>query len=338
MADASRAEVAEVERVLDRIEDRVMDAAMGLFVSPGPADPAALEAAELPPRAHLLWARYDGFDLANGEARLYGLEEMATETTRAVEADLVLPTDRVIAERGEEVFVLPADPWAEGGEVVVVEPDGQRAPYASTPERFLLTLFGDVSVLYDREGEFQVDLIGEDGDLTPAVKRRLLRRRLDLDPDAPLARFELAQLLRRDGELRAAKRELEQARKRAPDFVWIDLELGRVCHGLSQERPAVSALMRVAEGADDPALAALAHAWMALASSDPATQARARAAAIENAPDFVTGQEAGARAALERGDARLARELFSLGLGVAPGHLGLLSLRGPIEALEADEA
>lgn len=334
MVAPSRAEVVDVERVLDRIEDRVMDASLGLFVSPGPADPAALEAAALPPRAHLLWARYDGFDLANGEARLYGLHEMERETAQAIEAGVVRPTDRVIGERGEERFVLPDDPWAEGAEVVMVEPDGQRAPYASTPERFLLMLFGDVSVLYDREGEFQGDLIGEDGELTPAVKRRLLRRRLDLDPDAPLARFELAQLLRRGGELRAAKRELEQARKRAPDFVWIDLELGRVCHGLGQERPAVSALQRVADGADDPALAALGHAWIALASQDESVREQARRAALSKSPEFVSGQEAGARAALARGDARLARELFSLGLAVSPGHLGLLSLRSELDAAD----
>lgn len=215
------------ETLADRIEDRLRDAPLGLHQVGEPADPEALARAELPEEAEPLWQRWDGLALGNGEARLMSLAESDEATDEAKDAGILREGDRVIGEAGLALLVLPADPWAEGGDVVMVEDDGERAPYASNVLRMVVGMLAEMTVLYDDEGEYRDGLFDEQGDLTPKSERRLLRRRLDFDEDAPFPRFRLGQLLRRGGELRAARSELRKVLHRAPEFAWALWELGR---------------------------------------------------------------------------------------------------------------
>jgi len=324
-----------------------------------PADPAALAASGLPPGAALVWSRWDGLELAHGELRLLPLAELPAAQADASER--LAAGDIVIGERGGDVLVLAADPHAEGADVVLVEEDGERVPHSSCVDLMVLAALGEAAALFDEEGEYQEELFGEDGELTSAAERRLLRRHLDLDPDAPLARFRLAQALRRAGELRAATGELNQLLRRAPEFAWAHHELGRARLGLGDAAAATRTFITAAEHAAEPGLAAYFLAWACLArGTGPEGQApkdrrkalpdRAGLAAqvLQRSPNFAASQEAGVREALEDEDGPRADEMLKLGLAVVPGHLGLLSLREavasaptkaprPVTSVAADE-
>lgn len=325
---------------LDRIEDRLRDAPDGLHSAGPPASRAAIAASGLTPEVALLWATYDGLDLAGGECRIFALAEHAPATAAAEAEGRLRPGDRVVGERERDLLVLCADPHAEGADVVLVEEDGERLPLASSVDRLVLALLGEFSVLFDEDGEYQADLFGDDGRLTQAAERRLLRRHLDLDPDAPLARFRLAQSLRRAGELRGAAAELKQLLRRAPEFLWGHHELGRVrLAEATRPEGAVSSFRRAAELAAEPGLRAYCLAWacLALQSCTDAQAARTgqdlAAAALAASPGLPAAHEAAAREALESEDLHAAEEQLGLGLAVAPGHLGLLSLRAPLAEL-----
>lgn len=341
----SRSARRSIEAVLDRVEDRLRDAPDGLHRLGDPAGSGALAASGLPAAARLLWERWDGLDLACSEAVILALAEQGRATDEALEDGRIVAGDRVIGERGRDLLVFSADPFAEGGDVILVEEDGSRAPHSSTVERLVLALLGEIAVLYDDEGEFREELYGEDGELVPALERRLLRRHLDLDPDAPLARFRLAQSLRRAGQARAALAELGQLLRRAPDFTWAHHERGRVSLLLGDRPGAQRAFGKAAElavagavGAPaDPALEAYFLAWQALAS-DGDDRRRYAAQALERIPELAAAQEASVRAAIEDGDGARAREQLELGLAVVPTHLGLLSLRGAVDELVKETA
>lgn len=324
-----------LEQLTDRVEDRLRDAPDGLHQVGEPADPAALAAAGLPEEAAALWRRWDGMALANGEAKLLSLAEQESATREADEAGILREGDRVIGEVGLALLVLPADPWAEGGDVVMVEDDGERAPYASSVIKLAIGMLAEMTVLYDDDGEYRDDLFDEFGELLPKAERRLLRRRLDFDEDAPFPRFRLGQLLRRGGEARAARSELRRVIHCAPEFAWAHWELGRAELELaaSDDEPdrclagAREAFAHAAEKADDARLRALFLAWQARASEGD-ERARLAAEVLTLDPGFVATREAGVREAIEHEDPERACELLELGLTIEPRHLGLLSLRG----------
>ncbi|MBK9755291.1 MAG: hypothetical protein IPO88_17650 [Nannocystis sp.] len=347
-----------VEHNLDRIEDRLRDAPEGLHRFGSPADPDALRQSPLPPAAQLLWAQWDGLELAAGALTLWPLAEIVTATAELRAAGSVAADDVPIGERDGELLVICADPHAEGADVVLVEEDGERLPHSASVDLLVLAMLGEVAVLYDEEGEYQEQLFGSDGELTRAAERRLLRRHLDLDPDAPLARFRLAQSLRRAGELRAAAGELRQLLRRAPEFAWGHHEHGRVLLGLGGPQgpgDALRAFTRAAELAREPGLQAHFLAWACVAaepgSTVPASKDRSKhgdrgeratptradlaARVLACSPEFVRAQESALREALEREDLVRAEEALRLGLAVVPGQLGLLSLRPALEALRA---
>jgi hypothetical protein len=336
-----------LEALLDRVEDRLVDAPIGLHQVGEPADRDALARAELPDEAAALWRRWDGLELADGEVVLLPLAEQQPATAAANEAGILRAGDRVIGRYGLATLVLPADPWEEGGEVVMVEDDGERAPYASSVARLALGLVAEMSLLYDDEGEHREDLFGDDGELTARAERRLLRRRLDYDEDAPFPRFRLAQLLRRAGELRGARSELRRVLRCAPEFAWAHWELGRVALELwlseadDEDRDrtreeARASFAAAAEKAGDPNLRALFLAWQARAVDEP--QRLELAAEVKRLePGFVTAREAGLREAIEDEDGPRARELLALCLAIEPRSLALLGLREAVAALPEHE-
>jgi tetratricopeptide (TPR) repeat protein len=159
----------------------------------------------------------------------------------------------------------------------------------------------------------------------------LLRRRLDLDPDAPRPRLRLTQLLREAGELRAAKAEAAKVLKRAPEYAWAHFELGRALLDLGESDVASRAFERAAEHADGPELQAHHLAWAARAApAEARTKLAARVLALR--PSFVANQVTGARARLEHGDATGARDLVELAVAIAPQNLELLALRRQLES------
>jgi tetratricopeptide (TPR) repeat protein len=341
-----------VQHNLDRIEDRLRDAPEGLHAVNPPADPVALAASPLPPAARLLWAQWDGLELAAGELRLWPLAELAQADAALRGEDRLRADDIPIGERGNDILVLCADPHAEGADVVLVEEDGERLPHSAGVDLLVLAVLGEIAVLYDEEGEFQEHLFKADGQLSRAAERRLLRRHLDLDPDAPLARFRLARSLRRAGELRAAASELRQLLRRAPDFAWGQHERGRVSLALGEPADAGQAFVQASELAADPGLRAYFLAWACLAAATAPVPADSKpvrgrgkspldrnalaAQVLALSPEFVRAQEAAVRSALEAEDAAHAEESLHLGLAVVPGHLGLLSLRPAVTELVAN--
>ena len=325
-----------IEAVLDRIEARLQDADDGFHRIGAAASRRELDGSGLPPEAQLLWERWDGLDLACSEAVILSLQDLSQATDVALSEGRISVGDRVIGERGRDLFVLAADPFAEGADVILVEEDGGRQPHSSTVERLVLAVLGEIAILYDEDGEFCEELYGDDGELLPAVERRMLRRHLDLDQDAPLARFRLALSLRRFGELRAAATELGQLHRRAPDFAWGNHERGRVALLLGDRGGATRAFDAAAEIAArtslEPELRAYFLAWGALAAEGEQRAALA-ANVCELMPAFAAAQEAGVREALEFEHAERAREQLELGLAVAPAHLGLLSLRTDVDEI-----
>jgi tetratricopeptide (TPR) repeat protein len=326
--------IAALTALTDRIEDRLRDAPVGLHQIGEPADPDALARAELPEEAAALFQCWDGLALGNDDARILSLAESELATREADEAGILRAGDRVVGEVGLALLVLPADPWAEGGDVVMVEDDGERAPYASSVIRMVIGFLAQMSVLYDDEGEYREGLFGDEGELTEKAERRLLRRQLDFDEDAPFPRFRLGQLLRRAGELRAARAELRKVLHRAPEFAWAHWELGRTELELADgdEDPdrcrtnARESFAAAAEHTEDRHLRALFLAWQARASEGEERAQLARAV-LELDPSFVATREAAVREAVEHEDQAQALELLELGLAVEPRHLGLLSLR-----------
>jgi tetratricopeptide (TPR) repeat protein len=333
-AGVTREEAARIEQALERLEERLMSAPPGLHRVGGPASPDALEAAGLPPTAAMLWARYDGVEVGAETARILPLDAIDEATAAAEGEGLLRPGDRVVGEIGRDLLVLPADPYEEGADVVLVEEGGERLPEASTAAHLALGLVGEAGVLFDDEGEFRDELFGEeDGELTEAAQRRLLRRRLDLDPDAPRARLRLAQLLLAAGELRAAQSELRQVLRRAPELPWAHEALGRVKEAMGEADEARGSYLTASEGMDpvDPELAAYFRARAArCAEGDERAAIAAKVKAAR--PEFAREQVDAAKVLIERGARKDAAEVVALGLAVQPGQVELLALRRELEA------
>ncbi|MCB9713679.1 MAG: hypothetical protein H6712_07495 [Myxococcales bacterium] len=321
-------EAARIEHALDKLEERLYVSPPGLHRVGDPASAEAIEAAGLPPAAGMLWARMDGLEVGAEMVRILPLAEIEEATARADEEGGLRAGDRVIGEDGRDLLVLPADPWEEGADVVRVEEGGERLPEASTVAHLALGLVGEAGVLFDDDGEFRDELFGDDGELTSAARRRLWRRRLDFDPDAPRARLRLAQSLLEAGEVGGAEAELKQVLRRAPELPWAHETLGRVAEARGDGAAAQRSFGKAAELVEalEPAEAAYFRAraarW-AEGGERAALVARVKAAR----PGFAAEQVQAAEALLERGAVEQAREVVELGLVVSPGQVELLALR-----------
>lgn len=323
-----------LDRLMDRVEDRLWGASDGAHrIHPG-ATWAEVEAEGIPPEPGYFWTRFDGLELAQGEVLIARLSEIEALTSRF--AEQLRPGDRVIGQRGRDLYVLPKDPWSEGAMVLLVDQAKQRGPLASSVGHWVLALLGEFALLFDEEGEYRDGLYDEEtGELGEAMQRKILRRRLDMDPDGPLARFELGQLLRAQGELRAASTELKHAVKLAPDFHWSHYELGRCYFELEQSRPAKGCFAQAAELCQENAyLFALFSAWELRCLQDlKSPEADALRAKIRaQAPTFAVDQLEDAREAIEDERLELASEHLELGLAASPKDLGLLALRRQLSA------
>jgi len=326
-----------IEDALDRLEERLIDLEFGVHHAWGPADPEALRASGLPESAAMFWARFDGIELAAGEACVFPLARHAESQAEAEAEGLLRPGDRVIGEHGRAIFVLPDDPWAEGGEVVRIDDEGERAPEASSVPHLVLGLLAEMSIVYDEHGEFRDDVYDEFGEIIPSAVRRLLRKRLDFDADAPRPRRDLARILREHGELRASKAELQQVLRRAPEWAAAHHELGLTLLAADDEAGAHRSFLKAAEYAIDDEARAYSLAWAASVGAEAARQSAA-AQVLRLRPEFAAHQVAGARARLELEDVDGAREMTRLGLAVAPRNLELLALKRELDRAPDDDA
>lgn len=313
---------------MDRLEERLAVAPKLLHSVGRPANASALAGASLPASVALFWAHYDGVRLFGGEAELFRVEDVQSRTEAARHDGVPIESnDLVIGEQGRSLWIIPADPWAEGAEVVRIDDDGEREPEASSVPHLVLGVLLESSVLYDDAGEFRDDVIDEWGELESAAQRRLYRRRLDADPDAPRSRRDLARVLRQAGERRAARSELQQVLRRAPEWSQAHHELGLTLEAMGQTEAAWRAFVKAAEFARDPVVAANDWAHAARAASEAKDRQAAARNAVAARPDFASHQATGARARLALDDLEMAREMIELGLAVAPTNLTLLDLK-----------
>ena len=317
-----------IDRILDKVEERLVDAPLGFHNCGAGLGDDALTSSTLSAGARMLWQRWNGMELANGEVCVFSAERLEEETQSAHADGLVRDGDVVIGSRGTDLVVVSYDPWEEGAEVLLVDDEGGRSPSNASVASFVLVQFAEFSVLYDEEGEFQEGIFGDDGELTSEAQRRLLRRHLDFDVDAPLARLRLGQLLRDEGEVRASRREFSEVLKRAPNYAWAQFEEARLLLTLGEHERARAGFKRALELEPDEFLRVYFLAWSAMAADEDDARAEFVAQVLAASPDFAANQDAAAREAFERGQHARASELIELGLCVSPRSLGLLELRG----------
>lgn len=310
-----------------------MSAPPGLHHAGGPAAASACADAGLPPAAAMLWTRLDGLEIGAEMARLLPVAEISSATAQAHDDGLLRSGDLMVGEWGRDLLVLPADPYEEGADVVLVEEGGERLPEASSAAHLALGLLGEASVLFGDDGEFRDELYGDDALLRPDVQRRLLRRRLDFDPDAPRPRLRLAQHLLAAGERRAAASEVEQVLRRAPELPWAHETQGRICEAEERPQSAQRAYLEAARCMEpvDPGLAAYFRARAARCAQGEG-RATIAAQVRQARPDFAREQVEAARALIEREAWAEAGEVVTLGLAVSPGQVELLALRGELSA------
>jgi tetratricopeptide (TPR) repeat protein len=220
---------------------------------------------------------------------------------------------------------------------VGIDEGGDRRPEASTLAALALGWVAEASVTYGDDAEFRDDVFDEDGTMLPSARRRILRRRLDVDPDAPHPRLLLAKLLLAEGKARGALQEIEQTLRRAPEYCWAHHEGGHAHAALGDATHAVAAHEKAAQTCPDPELAVYFLAWAAR-RAEGTRRAELGAPVRAQRPDFVQGQLAGARHRLDDDDPAAPLELVELGLAVQPTHVELLELRQRLAAQPAEPA
>ncbi len=329
-------DAARIRRALDRLEERLMMAPPGLHHANPGTTVQACRAVELPPTAVMLWTRYDGLEIGAETARLLPVAQISSATEAAGDEGLLRTGDLVIGDHGRDLLVLPVDPYEEGADVVLIEEGGERLPEASTVAHLALGLVAEAGVMFDDDGEFRDELFGEDGELTAAAQRRLLRRRLDVDPDAPRARLRLAQHLWRGGEHRAALSEVRQVLRRAPELPWAYETMGRV-HESNEDLAEATRAYRSAAEHMEPVDRRLAAYFRARAArcAEGETRVAIATQVMQARPEFAAEQVEAARALLSRDARGEAAEVIALGLAVSPGQVDLLALRSHLEVTSA---
>lgn len=329
----SRSQRNALDRLFDRIEDRLLEAPEGMHRFNEGCSEKEVLAQGIDLERGFLWTRWNGMELGQGEVEVLALAEIAGATEAAQEQGLLRAGDRVVGRRAEDLYVFPQDPFEEGADVLLVDARKQRGPLGSTPGHWLLALLGEFSIVYGYDGEYREELFDvHSGEMRAPSERRILRRRLDLDPDSALTRFELAQSLMRTQEFQAAATELRRAIRCAPEFAWSHLELGRALQLSHKPGGAIKAFGAAAE----LFAAGSSMRGLALASAARLIEEDKRSEWLQRlqreAPRFAAEQIELAQELLDEGDVSGAEEAVELARVVAPRNLAVMAMLKEIRA------
>ena len=216
------------------------------------------------------------------------------------------------------------------------DPDtGERVVDGTRFDRWLHGVLDGLARLYDDDGEFADDAFTDDGELADEVAVAMLHAQLKRDARAPGPRWRLARTLTAQGELAAAREQLEDVVASAPDLPWAWMDLARISEKLGELSGAVDEAEQAGTCRPDHELApyflAEAARLAALAGDEPRRADLARRA-LAGDPELVRTQLAGATTALDGGELDDAAHLLSLARALAPRDLAVLDLARRVDA------
>jgi len=308
-----------------RIADALEQAPPGMHrLTPGPAPQLAL--AELPPTLAELYTHYNGGELFFELLELREVDDVETDGERWL-----------IADCGRDSFAVDASGavWRYEGDTGEMLPEGTRI------DRWLDGFLFAEQILFDDDGEFADDIVGDDGELTTEVIIDRERRALRRDKQAIAPRWRMARAMFSAGRIDAARRELEEVVSRAPDFAWAWFDLARAAEKLGDIEAAMEDAREAADCRDPNDQAPFFLAFAARVAADAGDETR-RAEFADRAgrldPNIVSSQREGAIATLADGDLDAAEQLTRIGLALQPRNLDLLALAKQITAARAQQA
>jgi tetratricopeptide (TPR) repeat protein len=307
------------------------------LVRPAPAAaPAELARAEaalggaLPAEYASFLRSFDGADLFHEAIVIAGVGEHAPQSLTALNA----PGQR--DPRGGLVFAeaVAGDRFAldERGRVVRLRADSEERILAGTSfELWLDATIARERVLWGPDGEFAPDVFDEDGEeIAPAVVVRQTERALKIDPGSADAQYERGLALRRLGRADKALEAFAAASALDPVDPWPWFDYGRTALEAGRELGRASdAFARAAALEGGPAGARL-FAWAARAAGDagdPAGAAEMRRRALERDPALLEALLRAEAQASHEGDDEARAESEALRLALAPESAPRRSLR-----------
>jgi tetratricopeptide (TPR) repeat protein len=320
---------------LDRLVATIESAAAGMHWL---GSPAILLDAAWPQALAEVYRRFDGAELFLGTLTLMPATQVQTERRDdpgATAEERSTTYYRVGQLEGDDLYV------DDHGQVWRLEEDtGEWLAEGSRLDRWLLGVIEAQGTLYDREGEFSDEAFDEEGDVTAATSERMHRRILKRDRDAVAPRWRLARALVQQGNLEAARDELETAVATQPAFAWAWFDLGRISERLGELGNAVDEMEAAAQARPDYEHAGYFWAQaarLARAAGDEARREACTREALARSPGLVASQRDGARESLESGELEAARELIETAAALAPRDLMVMDLMARIHA-RIDEA
>jgi tetratricopeptide (TPR) repeat protein len=222
------------------------------------------------------------------------------------------------------------------GRVWRADPDtGDRIVDGSRFDRWLHGVIDGLAALYDDDGEFAEEAFTDDGELTDEVALAMLHAQLKRDSRAPGPRWRLARALTAQGELAAAREQLEDVVANSPELAWAWLDLARISERLGELTGAIDEAEAAAGAGTEHELAGyfLAEAArLAAKAGDEPRRADVAARALARDPSLARDRLAAATTSLEAGELDDAAHLVALARALAPRDLAALDLARRIDA------
>ena len=212
---------------------------------------------------------------------------------------------------------------------------GERVVDGTRFDRWLHGVIDGLAPLYDADGEFAEDAFTDDGELTDEVAVAMLHAQLKRDARAPGPRWRLARALTAQGELAAAREELEDVVAASPELAWAWMDLARIAERLGELAGAVDEAEQAARARPDheltPYFLAEAARLAAKAGDEPRRADLARRA-LAGDPDLARDRLAAAQSSLDGGELEDAAHLVALARALAPRDLAAIDLARRIDA------
>lgn len=220
--------------------------------------------------------------------------------------------------------------WMDGAGVIRLVDEEMPDPIIAGTDldRYLAALFAREGLIHDREGEFR-DVVDEEGELLPQVRRKRVQAGQKHDPLAALYLLEEAELLLEEQQAERAVERLERAAALDPQAgpAW---ELLSALHReAGRGKQAEAAALSAAAATPDPFLRA-SRLLDAAQSAQDKDQADHAAAARQADPQHAATLLKQAREALSQGDRAEAERLWA--------RIGLLGTSGLADPLRDEVA